>query len=83
MYPFAHLLVLVVLESPTNPLFHVVDIPGAVSIVKRINPKAIVVVDNARLHIIFLLLLFIFSILFSFYFLFISSLLCLNLFGRP
>lgn len=40
---------MVLLESPTNPLIKVADIKGAATIVHKINPQAIVVVDNTML----------------------------------
>jgi cystathionine beta-lyase len=40
---------MVLLESPTNPLIKVADIKGAAAIVHKINPQAIVVVDNTML----------------------------------
>lgn len=40
---------MVLLESPTNPLIKVADIKGASELVHRLNPEAIVVVDNTML----------------------------------
>lgn len=40
---------MVLLESPTNPLMRVVDIPGLASLAHAANPKTLVVVDNTML----------------------------------
>src|ERR1700760_4603323 len=40
---------MVLLESPTNPLMQVVDIPSVVSITRNANPSALVAVDNTML----------------------------------
>lgn len=40
---------MVLLESPTNPLIKIADIPGVSKLVHEINPNAIVVVDNTML----------------------------------
>ena len=34
------------IETPTNPTLKLIDIKAVVAIVKKINPEAIVVVDN-------------------------------------
>lgn len=40
---------MVLLESPTNPLIKIADIPAIASAVHKANPKALVVVDNTML----------------------------------
>ncbi|KAI8854404.1 Cys/Met metabolism PLP-dependent enzyme-domain-containing protein [Chytridium lagenaria] len=40
---------MVLLESPTNPLIKIADIPGIVAAVRRIVPNALVVVDNTMM----------------------------------
>ncbi|KAI9678224.1 MAG: cystathionine beta-lyase [Caeruleum heppii] len=40
---------MVLLETPTNPLIKVVDIPAIASITHKANPKALVAVDNTML----------------------------------
>ncbi|MCJ1483145.1 cystathionine beta-lyase [Schaereria dolodes] len=40
---------MVLLESPTNPLIKIVDIPSIAAIVHKISPKALVCVDNTML----------------------------------
>lgn len=40
---------MVLLETPTNPLIKIVDIPSIAKIVHDMNPKALVVVDNTML----------------------------------
>ncbi|TVY29469.1 Cystathionine beta-lyase [Lachnellula hyalina] len=40
---------MVLLETPTNPLIKIVDIPSIAKIVHDTNPKALVVVDNTML----------------------------------
>lgn len=40
---------MVLLETPTNPLIKIVDIPSIARLVHDINPKALVVVDNTML----------------------------------
>ncbi|KAJ3347085.1 cystathionine beta-lyase, partial [Kappamyces sp. JEL0680] len=40
---------IVLLETPTNPLIKIVDIPGIVALVRRISPLALVVVDNTMM----------------------------------
>ena len=40
---------LVLLESPTNPLIKIVDIPGVASLVHSVCPDALVVVDNTMM----------------------------------
>lgn len=40
---------MVLLETPTNPLIKIVDIPTIAKIVHKKNPKALVVVDNTML----------------------------------
>lgn len=40
---------MVLLESPTNPLIKIADIKGVATMVHKINPKALVVVDNTML----------------------------------
>ncbi|KAH6899068.1 Cys/Met metabolism PLP-dependent enzyme-domain-containing protein [Thelonectria olida] len=40
---------MVLLETPTNPLIKIVDIPSIAALVHDINPKALVVVDNTML----------------------------------
>ncbi|CCE90595.1 cystathionine beta-lyase STR3 TDEL_0B04660 [Torulaspora delbrueckii] len=39
----------VLLESPTNPLCKVVDVPQLVAYVKRISPSTVVIVDNTMM----------------------------------
>lgn len=40
---------MVILESPTNPLIKITDIPGIASLAHAVNPNAIVCVDNTML----------------------------------
>ncbi|KAF5531156.1 cystathionine beta-lyase [Fusarium mexicanum] len=40
---------MVLLETPTNPLIKVVDIPSIARLAHEVNPKALVVVDNTML----------------------------------
>lgn len=40
---------MVLLESPTNPLIKIVDIPGISRVAHELNPNALVVVDNTML----------------------------------
>lgn len=40
---------MVLLETPTNPLIKIVDVPSIAKIVHDMNPKALVVVDNTML----------------------------------
>jgi cysteine-S-conjugate beta-lyase len=41
---------LVLLESPTNPLFQIADIPQIVSVVRRVcGPQTLIVVDNTMM----------------------------------
>lgn len=40
---------MVLLETPTNPLIKIVDIPSIASIAHEVNPRALVVVDNTML----------------------------------
>ncbi|KAI1816450.1 cystathionine beta-l [Poronia punctata] len=40
---------MVLLETPTNPLIKIVDIPGIAKSVREANPEALVVVDNTML----------------------------------
>lgn len=40
---------IVLLETPTNPLIKIVDIPGICSMVRQYCPKALVVVDNTMM----------------------------------
>lgn len=40
---------MVLLETPTNPLIKIIDIPSIARLVHDVNPKALVVVDNTML----------------------------------
>lgn len=39
----------VLLETPSNPLFKIVDIPSIATLVRRLAPNALIVVDNTMM----------------------------------